>query len=471
MKGAKILLTMLTAGWMAIFLLFSATYAEEKADSKPAGILHIPDYGGDLSNRSHLTGDWGGMRTELAQNGGVQVEMESLAWVGSVVDGGNDDDTESGINLTYKVKVDLMRAGILPGALIDFRAETRYGSNTNRHSGLGAPNFTASLVPLDYDNLRRDSNFTITNLSYLQMLSEHFGLLFGKLDLFESGDLNEFASGRGRTQFQNYNFNFASPTLLVPASTLGGGVVYLPNKHITLSSMLLRASDCTHTNCFKDLDDAGKIWANTAMFQYRLGGLPGGANLIGVYFFDKDFTELGSLAIDLHDGHVGPVTSTKDHSWISIFSFWQYISVKGKGFGEGPLDASNQRIDFDDGPLEVSNQLPDLEGWGVFGRLSFADKDTNPFQTNISVGIGGRGVIPTRSNDVFGLGYFYNDLFSDHFTSDIVGIEDHTQGGEVFYNLAITPAAKFSTNLQYLAAGLEDKDDAIVLSGRLQLIF
>jgi porin len=286
------------------------------------------------------------------------------------------------------------------------------------------------------------------------MLSEHFGVLLGKLDLFESGDLNEFASGRGRTQFQNYNFNFATPTLLVPASTLGAGVLYLPNKHITLSSMLLRASDCTHTNCFKDLDDAGKIWANTAMFQYRLGGLPGGANVIGLYFYDVDFTELGSMGINPGDGEVGVQTSTQDNSWISVFSFWQYLSVKGDG--EGPLDLFNQR--------------PDLQGWGVFGRLSFADKDTNPYRTNVSVGIGGRGVIPTRSNDVFGLGYFYNDFYNSNVT-DKTDLEDHSQGGEAFYNLAITPAAKFSVNLQYLTAGLQDVDDATVLSGRLQLIF
>jgi len=453
MKGAKILLTVLATGCMAIFLLFSATYAQETADSKPAGILHIPDYGGDILNRGHLTGDWGGKRTEWA-NKGVQAELEYLAWVGSVVDGGLSSDTESGNNITYKLKLDLMRAGILPGALIDIRAETRYGSNTNRHSSQGPPNFTASLVPVEYDDLRRDADFTITNLSYLQMLSEHFGVLLGKLDLFEHGDPNEFASGRGRTQFQNYNFNYGTPTLLVPASTLGAGVLYLPNKNMTISSTLLSATDCSYNSCFHDLDDSGRIWANAAMFQYRLGGLPGGANVNGLYFFDTDFTELGSLGINPGDGTAGAVTSTQDHSWLAVFSFWQYLSVKGAG--EGPLDLLNQR--------------PDLEGWGVFGRLSFADKDTNPYQTNVSVGIGGRGVIPTRSNDVFGLGYFYNDFYNNNVT-DNVGLEDHSQGGEVFYNLAITPAAKFSANLQYLTAGLEDVDDATVLSGRLQLIF
>ena len=454
MKGHQKILPLIAAGCMAIFLLFSASYAEETAGSKPTGILHIPDYGGNIWNRSHLTGDWGGMRTEMA-NDGIQTEVESLAWVGSVVDGGISDDTESGINLTYKLKLDLMRAKILPGALIDMRAEGRYGSNTNRHSGTTQPHFTASLPPVDYEALRRNADFTITNLSYLQMLSEHFGLLFGKLDLFETGDPNEFAGGRGRTQFQNYNLVFGTPTLLVPASTLGAGALYLPNKHVTLSSMLLRATDCTHTNCFKDLDDAGKIWANVAMFQYRLGDLPGGTNLTGLYFFDTDFTELPTLAINPGDGKVGAVTSSKDHSYIVVFSFCQYISANGTG----------------EGPLDLLNKQPDLEGWGIFGRLSFADEDTNPFKTSGSIGVGGRGVIPTRPNDVFGLGYFYNDVYSDSFTDDTLGFEGHSQGGEAFYNLALTPAAKFTLSCQYLTPSLKNLDDAIVLNGRMQLVF
>jgi len=40
------------------------------AHSQPQGILPIPEYGGDLANRSYLTGDWGGKRTEWANIGG-----------------------------------------------------------------------------------------------------------------------------------------------------------------------------------------------------------------------------------------------------------------------------------------------------------------------------------------------------------------------------------------------------------------
>ncbi|MEE8577491.1 MAG: carbohydrate porin [candidate division Zixibacteria bacterium] len=423
------------------------------AEDQTKGILPIPDYGGDIWNRSHLTGDWGGKRTEWT-NKGVQTEMEYLGWTGSVIDGGNDSSTETGNNLSYKLKLDLMRAGFLPRALIDIRAETRYGHNTNPNANQAEPHFTASLPPVDYTDLQRDADFTITNLTYTQFLSERFGVFLGKLDLFEGGDLNEFASGRGRTQFQNYNFNFGAPTLLVPASTLGAGILYMPNKYMTFSSTLLSGTDCSYNNCFHDLDDSGRILANAATFQYRLGGLPGGMNVNGLYFFDQDFTELGTLGVIPGEDEPVALTSTKDHSWLAVLSAWQYLSAKGAG--EGPLDLTNQR--------------PDLEGWGVFGRLSFADKDTNPIQTSVSVGIGGRGVIPIRPNDVFGLGYYYNDLFSTNL-DNLDTVENHTQGVEVFYNIAITPAAKFSVNLQHLGGGVKSIDNSTVASGRLQLIF
>lgn len=203
-----------------LMVLLSGMSMQTSAEDQPQGILPIPEYGGALSSRQYLSGDWGGKRTEWA-NDGLQLGLEYLHWSGSVTDGGQSDDIESGGNLTYKLKWDLMRADIMPGALIDVRAETRNGDNLNRHVGILTPASTASLPPVDYDELQRNADFTITNLTYTQFLSDKFGLQFGKMDLFETGDPNEFAAGRGRTQFQNYNFVFGPPTLLVPASTLG----------------------------------------------------------------------------------------------------------------------------------------------------------------------------------------------------------------------------------------------------------
>jgi len=442
----------LTAGGMDTF-----AQDEVKEDSKtpeaPAGILPIPDYSDDIWNRKYLTGDWGGKRTEWA-NKGLQFDVDNVNWADTVVDGGDTGRTEVGGNFQYNLKWDLMRAGILPGALIQVRAESRYGSSGITNTGQITPNNMAALSPTNYSDFDAGYDIALSQLSYLQMFSEHFGVIAGKLDMYGEGAPNEFAGGRGRTQFMNWNLNVSTPALFVPASTLGAGVVVLPNKNLTITSLLLNGVQCTHSNCFDVLGDNGGLSVNTASFQYNIGGLPGGVNASLFYFFDANFSDLGSIGIIPGDGVLGLVGSNKSDSWQTSVSFWQYVSVEGSH----------------EGPLDLTNKQPDLKGWGVFGSLSFADPDTNPWQTSVAFGVGGRGIVPGRPNDLFGAGGFYNDLATDRLLPTAGFARDYA-GTEVFYNLAITPAVRLSTNIQYLPSVEPDVDDSLMISGRFQVIF
>src|SRR5258705_13881433 len=79
----------------------------------PTGLLPVPDYSADFWTRSFLTGDWGGLRTDLA-NKGIQIGVEWNQFVQGVVDGGRDQTTKYGANVDYTINIDLMRMGILP---------------------------------------------------------------------------------------------------------------------------------------------------------------------------------------------------------------------------------------------------------------------------------------------------------------------------------------------------------------------
>src|SRR5262249_49321434 len=60
------------------------------AAPKPSeGLLPVPDYVSDIWTRKFLTGDWGGVRTDLA-NKGVQFGVEWSQSVQGVADGGRD---------------------------------------------------------------------------------------------------------------------------------------------------------------------------------------------------------------------------------------------------------------------------------------------------------------------------------------------------------------------------------------------
>ncbi|MFZ0244917.1 hypothetical protein [Candidatus Binatus sp.] len=64
----------------------------------------------------------------------------------------------------------------------------------------------------------------------MQFVSSFFGVLAGKLDTMSS-DENEFAHGKGDTQFMNLAFNINPVTLVAaPYSTLGAGFIVLPTE-------------------------------------------------------------------------------------------------------------------------------------------------------------------------------------------------------------------------------------------------
>ena len=201
-----------TQGWFVGFA------ADKPAASQ--GLLPVPDYSGELMTRNRVTGDWGGTRTELA-NKGVQFDVTFTQVLQSVVDGGLNSTTRYSGSLDYVLTLDLMRMGVMPGAMVKFRGESRFGNSVNDDSGSILPVNTDAFFPLT-SPLEEDIAITITNLTYYQFLSEQFGVVVGKIDTLDA-DPNEFASGRGVNQFMNANLVIpSSPLIVLPAySTLG----------------------------------------------------------------------------------------------------------------------------------------------------------------------------------------------------------------------------------------------------------
>lgn len=420
----------------------------------PAGLLPVPDYTGDFWTRDYLTGDWGGVRSDLA-NKGVQLGVEWNQYIQGVVDGGRDDSTEYGGTADYTMNLDLMRMGVLQGALIKFRAESRYGNSVNGASGAILPVNTDAFFPLA-SQLDDDIAFTITDLNYTQFLSEHIGVFLGKLDTLD-GDLNEFASGRGTDQFMNANFIFSSALALrFPYSTLGAGLVWMPvpagpNGGITVTGTILNTADSSTTTGFEDFDD-GQTAILEADFQYQLANRPGGMNIGGLYSFNQEFAQLSSRLV-FQPGE-GLSIPSKDSSWAIYWSAWQYL------FTEEPGNL----------PINIQNGEQDLQGVGLFARVGFVDQDTNPIEWTVSGGVSGRGIISTRDNDTFGVGYYYASVQRTRLFS-VLGVEDSVQGLECYYNIAITPACRVTLDLQVVNSVSSSVDTATILGMRAQLAF
>jgi porin len=428
---------------------FEVPPPEEAEFSMGKGILPIPAYTGDIWTRAFLTGDWGGTRADWA-NKGIQFQVDWNQYVQGVVDGGRDETTRYGGNLDYLLHLDLMRMDVLDGALETVRAESRYGHSVNGQAGPILPVNTDALFPIT-SSLDEDIPITVTDLYYTQFLSETFGVFLGKFDTL-GGDPNEFASGRGTSQFMNANFVFNSVTARsTPYSTLGGGVVWMPTPYIAVSSSVYNTEDSSTTTGFDDFDD-GTSWATEAKFQYRLGHLAGGQNVGFSYSWNNDFFEIGGRFV-FQPGQ-GIIVPTRDETWFAYWSGWQYL------FTDEEVEK----------PLDPTNGVADLHGIGVFARFGFADESTNPVEWSGSIGLGARGLIPGRLNDSCGIGYFYNDIQTTRL-SGILGLIDHSQGFEAYYNIAITPAAALTLDVQVVEAPTNNLDTAVILGARLGLTF
>ncbi len=434
-----------------------ATNSPAMTNSPPpatVGLLPIADYSGDLWTRSYLTGDWGGVRTNLANNG-AQFNVQFNQYIQGITSGGRDQTTQYGGTVDYIANFDLMKMGVMQGALIKFRAESRYGNSVNGQAGPLLPVNTDASFPLT-SQLDQNVPFTITDLQYVQFLSEKFAVLVGKLDTLD-GDPNEFASGRGTSQFMNANFVFnPAMALRLPYSTLGGGVTWMPiplgpKGGLTITSIIFNTVDSSTTTGFNDFND-GTTWNTEADLQYRVGSLPGGMNLGVLYSFNQDFAKINSRSVY----RSGPelILPKEDSTWAVYWSAWQYIYARDPG----------------DKPVNLANGEPDLQGLGLFTRVGFADKETNPVDWAVSGGIGGRGMIPTRDNDFFGVGYFYTDIQATELLSTL-GAREYGQGFEAFYNIAATPAFHVTLDVQVVEPVGSGASTATILGMRASLIF
>ena len=397
-----------------------------------------PNYSGDFWTRSTLTGDWGGLRNELATKGmtfdlsATQVEM-------GVINGGRNQSWNYAGRYDFLFNLDTQKAGLWRGGFFTLEAEGNWGSRINRDTG--------ALIPVDsndiYPTPGENSPIDLPNVSYAQFVSPHLGFFLGKIATVTStsGDMNAFAHGKGDDNFMNLSFNFNPTIAVIPYSTLGAGVIILPGKTpedaiITLS--VLDAEGSAGTSGFNTVFEGGTMYVAEGRVRTDFFGKTG-HQLAGGVYSDKLYTSLGqNFRIDVQNRAL----RTTSGFWALYYNFDQYVYEPVKGADKGV---------------------------GVFGRFGIADDAVNPIKIFWSVGVGGKGMIPGRPHDSFGIGY-YNVTTSNQSVPSFVGAGDG-QGAEAYYNFAITPWAQLTVDLQYVEAGLPRSDDALVLGARLKLQF
>ncbi|UCE58431.1 MAG: carbohydrate porin [Phycisphaerales bacterium] len=428
------------------------TLAQEQSDpdvqTSPSAEAEAPaffrlDYSGDIWERPALTGDWGGRRNNLAQEG-ISIELDLEQTIQGNAHGGKDTNNAFRYSGSWdlRLKFDTGRMGLWPGGLLELHGESFFGQSINRKVG-GTPNDDA-LYPLPGDR-----DVMLSQVTFTQFLSESFGVFLGKLDT-TTGDKNEFAWIHGDNFLHSaFRWNLVTART-TPYSTLGAGFFFLGDWGIW-SFTAYDTEGAANVSGFDTAFDGGTSLATEARFNWEPFGKPG-HQLFGFTWSDKAFV---SLEQDLRGGiriPTNPILSLltldlslerESSSWSFYYNFDQYLYVD-------PEDSQ--------------------QGVGVFGRFGISDGEANPIETFYSLGVGGTGIIPERDRDTFGLGYYFVDYGGE--LPERLGVRS-SQGVELFYNIEVTPWCHITPDLQVIVhpGGFEDRDVAIVYGLRTHMSF
>jgi porin len=382
-------------------------------------IYPVPNYGGDFRSGSYLTGDWGGLRSKLAERG-VQFDFNVTQIYQGVASGGTNRTARYSGSTDMVLKLDFHKMGLWPGGFLLAEAQVPFGNTVNPYSGGILPvNTLLSMTAPAIDEI------ILPHLYFTQFLADWFAVIIGKLDT-TGGDDNEFAHGRGDDKFMNLAFSFNPVVItLAPYAPLGMGLLFLPHKDVIYSFSVVDTQGQPNTAGFKTLVQDPTSLTHEARVTVRPFGLTG-HQLLGVAWANKPFTLLPQdRRTILRNILFGTPLKTTSNNWGLYYNFDQYL---------------------------YQDEHNPTRGFGIFFRAGVSNPRTSAFQQFYSFGFGGKGIIPAREKDQFGIGYYYLKFSGDIPEALRRRLSfDHEQGAELFYNVEVFPWLHVTPDLQFIS--------------------
>jgi porin len=409
-------------------------------------------WGGDLASRPRLTGDWGGARDDMAKKG-VVLDLDAYWMPQTITSGGRDEDSGSWGNAIATLNVDTQKAGLWPGGFFKVQTVTSFGDNVMRDTGAIVPANISWMLPSP-----TETDTGLQELTYTQFLSQHFGVFLGKINSIAPTNV---LHGDYTTGFLNTSLNLPLALAMVPLSAYGAGALYLPSHEVTLAAMVLDPNGTIESDDLGEAFDDGVMALASADLKVKPSGLPGHQNLT-LAWSNKDRTSLiqdpsniarlllashypllgdpGPALIEIFDKLGLPATSAplnqENETWAAVYSFEQYLWQP----------AGDPK-----------------RGIGMFFSAGLSDGKANPIKTSYSLGLVGKGVVPGRPRDDFGIGWARTE-FSDDFVPTLrdtfdLGL-DHEDAVELYYNASVTPWLSVSPSLQIISPALNKALDS-----------
>ena len=296
------------------------------------------------ADRTKLTGDWWGARSELIENG-VKLDASTTQYYQGVASGGFQQGFRYGGRNDYFLNVDGEKAGLWRGFSVSLHGETRYGQTADL--------LTGALLPVNLMMVFPQATGTVTALTAFkvsQYLSEDLLVYGGRLNMFDTF-VQPLTEATGLNGFLNTSMMF-NPVYgrTVPYSTYGVGLVYYQNKQHVFSVSVIDTNNTPTVSGFDTLFSNGATIVGTLNIPTRFFDKPGHQGVGGTYSTGR-YSELQPTPYNdpiLGPGYLFPKSTG---SWSLTYNFDQAIWVS-------PND-----------PKKV---------WGVFGDLGLSDGNPNP---------------------------------------------------------------------------------------------
>jgi porin len=382
-----------------------------------------------LAERQTLTGDWGGGRTWLKDHG-ITIAPRVTHFYQGLTAGDGDNDFEFGGKADLALNADLSKLGFWKGFSMTVHVENNFGDSITGAGGTLIPPNTALLFP----GMDGADAFDVSSFYFMQHLSPSATVLFGKINMMDAAAKTPFKGGAGIDSFWNLTF-VAPPSGLVPPY-LFGALLSVRTKPATYGLWIYDPNSVVNENSFDDRFADGITIRGSVDFPVTFRGLAGRQGFVALYS-----TESGNDLSDIGDSGLPPFPGsidTKDSRYYFAYSFDQLL-----------YQAS-------DNPKE---------GFGLFGQVSVSDGNPSRLYFSALVGIGGTGMlIPGRSQDNWGIGYYYDGPSRDlqDALEPVLRVRDE-QGMEVFYNFAVVPWFTVGLDLQVINPSLGE--DTVVIPG------
>lgn len=403
-------------------------------------------YGGSLWSRSTLSGDWGGVRDRWAAKG-LTFSLDATYTFQGVVSGGvegpafdrlsDEDDVGNVLSGDLRLALDTGKAGLWSGGLVNVQLEGRAGRSVLQRAGSVSAVENDALFPNVVDRFD-EAALAVTALTFTQELGRSVSVFGGLMNTAE-GDANEIAgSAVANDTFLNSALLYSLvEDATVPNVALGGGVGWEPHERVAGSFSVFGTSETAGENPFDRWH--GTTFSTEWTFSHRLTDREGAQTFGGLYGIDARRTDIATdprvILVGVLRGE--PVPTTAANTWALYYNAHQFIQGDGDG------------------------------GWGVFLRVGLADGNPNLVRWNAAGGLGGIGLLPGRAHDRWGLGAFGLGM-SDEDLLQGLGVGDEV-GGEVFYNVAVTPWLHVTLDAQVIDSALPFADTAWVLGVRTHL--